>query len=68
MRLVCEIANALLGRGVDRPLPEGSDANHAALPTLFQRSFTDKVDALCRNRSQQPGDDMMTEVTVHLFL
>ena len=44
MRLVYEIANTLLGRGVDRPLPEGSDATPAALATLFQRSFTDKVD------------------------
>ena len=41
IRLVYEIANALLGRGVDRPLPEGSDATHAALATLFQRSFTE---------------------------
>ena len=66
MRLIYEIANALLGRGVDRPLPEGSDVTHAALATLFQRSFTDKVDALCLNRSQQPADDMTTEVTARL--
>ena len=37
------------------------------LATLFQRSFTDKVDALCHNRSQQPADDMTTEVTARFF-
>ena len=68
MRLIYEIANALLGRGLDRPLlPEGSDTSHAALATLFQRSFTDKVDALCHNRSQQPAEDTTTEVTARLY-
>ena len=28
--------------------------------------LTDKLDALCRNRSQQPADDMTTEVTARL--
>ena len=33
---------------------------------VVEINFTDKVDALCPNRSQQPGDDMMTEVTARL--
>ena len=47
-------------------LPEGSDTTHAELSTRFQQSFTDKLDALCCKRSQQPADDRSTEVTARL--
>ena len=67
MRSIYKISNALLGRDVDKPLPEGSDTTHAALATRFQRSFTEKVDALCCTRSQQPSDDMATEATAHFI-
>ena len=66
MRSIYKISNALLGRDVDKPLPEGSDTTHAELATIFQRSFTDKVDELCCKRSQQPADDRSTEVTARL--
>ena len=68
MRSIYKISNALLGRDVDKPLPEGSDTTHAALATRFQRSFTEKVDALCCKRSQQPSDDMATEATARLHV
>ena len=68
----CNVHN-LLGNwyefvDVDKPLPEGSDTTHAALATRFQRSFTEKVDALCCKRSQQPSDDMATEATARLHV
>ena len=66
MRSIYKILNALLGQDVDNPLPEGADTTHAALATRFQRSFTDKVDALCRKRSQQPSDDRANEATARL--
>ena len=66
MRSIYKISNALLGRDVDKPLPEGSDTTHAELATRFQRSFTDKLDALRCKRSQQPADDRSTEVTARL--
>ena len=68
MHSIYKISNALLGRDVDKPLPEGSDTTHAALATRFQRSFTEKVDALCCKRSQQPSDDMATEATARLHV
>ena len=68
MRLIYKISNALLGRDVDKPLPEGSDTTHAELATRFQRSFTDKVYELCCKRSQQPADDRSTEVTARLHV
>ena len=68
MRSIYKISNALLGRDVDNPLPEGSDTTHAALASRFQRSFTDEVDALCCKRSQQPSDDMATDATARLHV
>ena len=52
------IADSLLGRKANRPLPEVADESHSALATRFQRSFKEKIEALCYNRSPLPADDM----------
>ena len=62
MRLIYSIAHSLLGRKVNRPLPEVADESHSALATRFQRSFKEKV-ALCHNRSPLPADDMQSVVS-----
>ena len=58
MRLIYNIADSLLGRKVNRPLPEVTDESHSALATRFQRSFKEKIESLCHNRSPLPADDM----------
>ena len=58
MRLIYSIADSLLGRKVNRLLPEVADESHSALATRFQRSFKEKIEALCHNRSPLPADDM----------
>ena len=69
MRSIYKISNALFGRDVDKTLPEGLDTTHAELATRFQQqSFTDKVDALCCKRSQQPADDRAIETTARLHV
>ena len=58
MRLIYNIADSLLGRKVNRPLPEVADESHSALATRFQRSFKEKIESLCHNRSPLPAHDM----------
>ena len=42
MRLFYNIADSLLGRKVNRPLPEVADESHSALATRFQAKFQKK--------------------------
>ncbi|KAK2152614.1 hypothetical protein NP493_2437g00002 [Ridgeia piscesae] len=44
-------------------LPEVADESHSALATRFQRSFKEKIEALCLNRSPLPADDTPTDLT-----
>ena len=64
MRLIYGIADSLLGRKVNRTLPEVVDESHSALATRFQRSFTEKIEALCPNRSPLPASDTPTMLFV----
>ncbi|KAK2172228.1 hypothetical protein NP493_980g00027 [Ridgeia piscesae] len=40
-----------------------ADESHSALATWFQRSFKEKIEALCRNRSPLPANDTPTVVS-----
>ena len=66
MRLFYSIADSLLGRKVNRPLPEVADESHSALATRFQRSFKEKIESLCHNRSPLPADDMPRVVSTRV--
>ena len=68
MRLICLIADSVLGRKVNRVLPEMADESHSALATRFQQSFKEKIEALCLNRSQLPADDMPTVVSTRFVM
>ena len=59
MRLIYSIADSLLGRKVNKPLPEVADESHSALATRFN----EKIEALCLNRSPLPADDTPTVVS-----
>ena len=65
MRLIYSIADSLLGRKVNRPLPEMADESHSALATRLQRSFKEKMEALYHNRIPLPADDMPRVVSTH---
>ena len=45
------------------PLPEVADNSHSALATRFQRSFKEKIELLCHNRSPLPANDMSRVVS-----
>ena len=62
---VYQIANMLLGRAGDRPLHE--DATQATMAVKFQKSFTEKIDALHRNMTQSSTEDAATNVAAHLL-
>ena len=50
---------------MNRSLPEvAADESHSALATRFQRSFKEKVEALCHSRSSLPADDMPIVVSI----
>ena len=66
MRLIYSIADSLLGRNVNRTLPEVADESHSALAARFQRSFKEKIKVLCHNRSLLPADDMPRVVNMRL--
>ena len=65
IRRVYQIANTLLGRAGDRPLPE--DATQATMAAKFQESFTEKIDALRRNMIQSSTEDAATNVAASLL-
>lgn len=64
IRRVYQIANTLLGRAGDRPLPE--DATQATVAAKFQKSFSEKIDALRRNMTQSSTEDVVTNVAARL--
>ena len=68
MRLIYEIANALLeSRSRRRPAPTRRvRRNPRGTCYLIPAKLHKNVDALCRNRSQQPADDTTTDVTARL--
>ena len=65
IRRVYQIANTLLGRAGDRPLPE--DATQATMAAKFQKSFTEKIDALRRNMTKSSTEDATTNVAARLL-
>ena len=58
--MLYNIAVSLLGRTINIPLPEMADESHSALATRFKRSYIEKIEALCHNRSPLPADDTPT--------
>ena len=65
IRRVYQIANTLLGRAGDRPLPE--DVTQATMAAKSQKSFTEKIDALRRNMTQSSTEDAATNVAARLL-
>ena len=65
IRRVYQIANTLLGRAGNRPLPE--DATQATMSAKFQKSFTEKIDALRRNVTQSSTEDAATNAAARLL-
>ena len=64
MRLIYIIADSLLGRKVNRALPEVADESHSALATRFQRSFKEKIEVMCLNQSPLTTDNTPAVVSM----